>query len=97
MGNAACTWFGINPPGGQVVSTTTNNMNVSFCWSIRTLLIVHLICLVVHHILPVIITRHHPMRERGGNAATSQCSATREGWRDKIGVAAVQRERRQCS
>jgi hypothetical protein len=31
MGDAARAWFGINPPGGQVVSTTTNNVNVSFC------------------------------------------------------------------
>ncbi len=29
MGNAACTWFGINSPGGQVVSTTTNSVSVS--------------------------------------------------------------------
>ena len=54
---AACTWFGINPPGGQVVSTTTTNVNVSFCLSICALLMVHLICLVARHIPPAII---HP-------------------------------------
>ncbi len=31
MGDAALAWFGINPPGGRVVSTTTNSANVSFC------------------------------------------------------------------
>jgi hypothetical protein len=31
MGNAACVWLGINPLGGRLVSTTTTNMNVSFC------------------------------------------------------------------
>ncbi len=55
MGNAACTLFGINPPGGQVVSTTTKIVNVSFCLSICALLMVHLICLVACHIPPDII------------------------------------------
>jgi hypothetical protein len=41
MGDAACTWFGINPPGGQVVSTTTTNVNVSFCLSKGALLMGH--------------------------------------------------------
>jgi hypothetical protein len=31
MGDAACAWLGINPPGGRLVSTTTTNVNVSFC------------------------------------------------------------------
>jgi hypothetical protein len=57
MGDAACTLFGINPTGGRVVSTTTNSVNVSFCLSIRALLMVHLICLVARHIPPAII---HP-------------------------------------
>ena len=57
MGDTACAWFGINPPGGRVVSTTTTNVNVSFCLSIRALLMVHLICLVARHIPPAII---HP-------------------------------------
>ncbi len=41
--------------GGQVVSTTTTNVNVSFCLSIRALLMVHLICLVAYNIPPTII------------------------------------------
>jgi hypothetical protein len=63
MGNAACTWFGINPPGGQVVSTTTTNVNVSFCLSIRALLMVHLICLVACDI-PSAIVHLLPSNER---------------------------------
>jgi hypothetical protein len=55
MGNAARAWLGINPPGGQVVSTITNSVNVSFCLSIRALLMVHFICLVACHIPPAII------------------------------------------
>ncbi len=57
MGDAACAWLGINPPGGRVVSTTTTNVNMSFCLSIRALFMVHLICLVARHIPPAII---HP-------------------------------------
>jgi hypothetical protein len=57
MGDVACTLFGINPPGEQAVSTTTTNVNVSFCLSICMLLMVHLICLVARHIPPAII---HP-------------------------------------
>jgi hypothetical protein len=57
MGDAACTWLGINPLGGKVVRTTTTNVNVSFCLSIRALLVVRLICLVACHIPPAII---HP-------------------------------------
>jgi hypothetical protein len=57
MGDFARAWFGLNQPGGRVVSTTTTNVNVSFCLSIRALLMVHLICLVARHIPPAII---HP-------------------------------------
>jgi hypothetical protein len=55
MGDTARAWLGINPPGGRVVSTTTNSVNVSFCLSILALLMVHLICLVACHIPPAII------------------------------------------
>jgi hypothetical protein len=33
-------------------------------------------------------THRHPMRERGGDATTSRCSATRERWRNERGAAA---------
>ncbi len=85
MGDAACTLFGINPPGGRVVSTTTKIVNVSFCLSIRALLMVHLICLVARHIPPAII-HPPPSNESKRRACNNQLV-----WRDERGMARRER------
>jgi hypothetical protein len=88
MGNAVCTWFGINSPGGQVMSTTTTNVNVSFCLSLGALLMVHLIsCLVARHVPPAIIhpppsnEREEAMQQPASAAQRERDGATREGRR----------------
>jgi hypothetical protein len=81
IGDTACTLFGINPPGGQVVSTTTKIVNVSFCLSIRALLMVHLICLVACHIPPAII-HSPPSNERERRQCNNQLV-----WCNKRGMA----------
>ncbi len=81
MGDAACTLFGINPLGGRVVSTTTEIVNVSFCLSICTLLMVHLICLVARHI-PLAIIQPPPSNERERRQCNNQLVRRNErGWR----------------
>jgi len=85
MGDAACAWFGINPPGGRVVSTTTTNVNVSFCLSIRALLMVHLICLVACHI-PLAIIHPPPSNDRERRRCNNQLAR-----RDERGMARRER------
>jgi hypothetical protein len=88
MVNSTCTWFGINPPGGQVVSTTTTNVNVSYCLSICALLMVHLICLVACPIPPAII-HPPPSNERERWRCNNQLVR-----RDERGMALRERRRR---
>ncbi len=85
MSDAACAWLGINPPGGRVVSTTTTNVNVSFCLSICALLMVHLICLVARHIPPAII---HPPPSNDGERRRCNNQPVR---RDERGMARRER------
>ncbi len=39
MGDAACAWFGLNPPGGRVVSTPPPNAIMSFFYACTLLII----------------------------------------------------------